>query len=116
MLLPQEAGTAAEMAVSWMRKDCSCWKEVGLAHSGGRAPVRVLLPPNSRSTSEGRLPQEDGRLPFNKGSPDRSKLERAGKAAGCAHAAGKEPVGHHQRQNHSHCINSIASVLVTACA
>ena len=94
MLLPQEAGTAAEMAVSWIRKDCSCWKEDGLPHSAGRTPVRALLPPRSRSTSEGRLPQEFGRLPFNNGSPDRSRLERAGKALGCAHASGREPIRH----------------------
>lgn len=93
-MLPQEAGTAAEMAVSWMRKDRSCWKEVGLPHSAGKVPVRALLPPRSRSMSEGRLPQELGRLPFSKGSPERSKLERAGKALGCAHDSGREPVGH----------------------
>ena len=74
--------------------------------------MRVLLPPNSRSTREGRLPQEDGRLPFNKGSPDKSMLERAGKAPACAHAAGKEPIGHQKWRNESDCASSIASMLV----
>ena len=68
------------------------WKALGLPHSTGSVPVK-LLRPSSRTIKDGKelLPaQEAGSMPLSCVPTRRSKPRRA-KAPGLPHAAGRVP-------------------------
>ena len=75
-----------------MIKYIKLWKAAGLAHSGGRVPVRLLLP-SSRSCSKGNelLPaQTGGRVPERDVLYSQSVVKE-GKASAAAQANGSVP-------------------------
>lgn len=69
----------------------SCWKAVGVPHSGGRLPDNLFTSKSSSDWKDPLLPQLTGSVPCI-GAPVTCKTSKAGKAPAAAQVDGMVPV------------------------